>query len=88
VRANIRDQVAHAATPWAWRSKLAVQALAVAAALLFLAGILWALFVGEPEDQSPIARALMATVVGYFLLLRPGVRSWRRWQERQPGPAR
>ena len=60
----------------------------MATALLFLAGILWALVIGEPEEQSPIARALMATVVGYFLLLRPGVRSWPRWQERKPGSAR
>ena len=65
-------------TPWAWRHRWAVVALVVGAATLFAAVIVQAFATGRSIGND----AALATINGtatYLLLLRPALRSLRRW---------
>src|SRR5262245_35842625 len=70
-----REVVAHAATPWEWRSRARVCALVAACGLLTLlaVGLAWDRRVGKAAFQGTIAA---------LLLVVPSVRSVRRWDRR------
>lgn len=69
---SMREAIAHAATPWAWRSRTRVLALvAVCVLLTVLAiGLAWPRGLGTAVFQGAIAA---------LLLVLPAVKSVRRW---------
>ena len=80
----VGDVIAHAATPWAWRSKVAVQCLVVFCVAMFGLSVAWPFLDGQSEGNL-VAQAGFNGVLGFALFLWPGLRSWRRWRESHPG---
>ena len=76
----LRDAIAHAATPWEWRSRAAVVALVVVS---FALPIAWIISIWLDDDvASPVVVSLIWGLLGLWLAVRPAVRSLRRWDEK------
>ena len=77
---SVRHAIAHAATPWEWKSRSAVVALVVVAIAVPI------VFVVEAWINDEGANRLWALLwyggLGSLLAIRPAVRSLRRWDER------
>ena len=81
---GLRETIAHAATPWEWKSKAAVQGLVLLCIAMFALSIAWPFIDGEFEEKSAPLQACLYGVLGFALFLWPGVRAWRRWRSIHP----
>jgi len=75
---GLRGAIAQAAAPWKWRSRMAVVALVVVAIIVTVAMVLSA-WTDEPSSKN--VWVAVWTVVGGLVLVRPAVRSLRRWDD-------
>jgi hypothetical protein len=78
---SIAQRVAHAATPWEWRSRSAVSVLLAVDVVLFVASLATGAFGATSGVGGMTIAAAAHGVLGYLLFLRPGVRSARRWNQ-------
>lgn len=76
---SVRDVIAHAATPWEWRSRAWVVALVSIAIVLPCAFIADAWIGGDGANR--LAALLWYGGLGGLMLVRPAVRSLRRWDK-------
>ncbi len=79
------ERVAHAATRWEWRSHALVLALVVAAFALPIVFIVSSWLGGD--YGSPRWASVIYGTLGYWLAVRPALRSLRRWDENHAAPA-
>jgi hypothetical protein len=80
------QRLGHICTPWAWRDRRAVVALAVVGVVLCVGSIVSNL---ADTDQVPSTRLVGAGVSGvvtFLLFANPAVRSLRRWDEAHREP--
>jgi hypothetical protein len=75
---DLREAVAHAATPWKWRSRWTVIVLIIATVVFTVAMILdgWL-----GEGNNPVLATIVWGGLGSLLLVRPAIRSLRRWDD-------
>jgi hypothetical protein len=74
------ELIAHAFTPWEWRSRTSVVALVVLFGGWMIVGPVLVL----TDDIAPLAmgfRIVVSDVILYFVGLRPALRSLRRWDD-------
>jgi hypothetical protein len=86
VRANVRAAIAHFASPWQWRSKLAVQVLVASMAAVPLLVVM--VGIGRVVNGQSLVGLVgtgLETLLAYLLLTRPALRSFRRWEDRHAG---
>jgi hypothetical protein len=78
---GLRNAIAHAASPWDWRSDVAVWALVVIMCALpiatMLAGLLRAL---SGDGIAALITAVPMAALYYLLFARPAIRSLRKRQ--------
>jgi hypothetical protein len=76
---DLREAIAHAATPWEWRSRTSVVVLVLAMTALTVAMVLdgWL-----NDGVNPAVATVLGTTFGWLLFVRPAMRSLRRWDER------
>lgn len=73
-----RNQLAHLATPWEWRSRASMLCLLASGVALFIASFALGFKRGEGLAGGLLVGAISA-LISFFLFLLPSVRSWRRW---------
>ena len=73
--------VAHAGTPWAWRSRGRVVGLVAVMVTASACGAAWFAFSNKepPWLIGSLALAASYGLLGYFFFVRPSIRSLRRW---------
>ena len=76
---SMREAVAHAATPWEWRSRTSVVALVVVAIAIPLASIAAAWT--DDDGANRLVALVFYGVLGVLVLVRPALRSLRRWDQ-------
>jgi hypothetical protein len=75
----LRDSIAHAATPWDWRSRAAVVALVVVAIAVPVAFIIEAWI--DADGTNRLMALFWYGGLGSLLAVRPALRALRRWDE-------
>jgi hypothetical protein len=84
----MRNAIAHAATPWEWRSRWSVLALVVFSSAV---GVAVLVDVVTTPHYNLATHALHFAVVAAIVALgmvRPSLRSLRRWDETHQAPQR
>lgn len=71
----------HFAAPWEWRSHFAILGLVVSMVGLFVVGVALG-FINGQGLAGKLTLGAINGLGGFFLFLRPGVRSWQRWSVR------
>jgi hypothetical protein len=79
----LRESIAHAATPWEWRSRAAVVGLVVATIAVPVAFIADALSGGDGRIR--LVLVLWYGGFGSLLMVRPAIQSLRRWDKCHAG---
>jgi hypothetical protein len=77
---TIRDRIAHACTPWEWRSRGRVLVLVGAAVAVCVAGVVLGWLRGDGLGNSTTL-AVISGVALLLLFVRPALRTLRRWDE-------
>jgi hypothetical protein len=75
------QRLAHIGTPWDWRDRRTVVALAVIGVTLCVGSIVSALASTEQMPGTRLVGAVVWGVVTFLLFANPAVRSLRRWDE-------
>lgn len=78
------ERLAHVCTPWAWRDRRTVVALAVLGVVLCVASIAAGLANTGASVSTRLVGAGFWGIVSYLVFAYPAVRSRRRWDEAHP----
>ena len=85
---DLRNRIAHAATPWDWRSRRRVEAVVGIAVLWGVVALIGALVDSRRAAIGGLLfNVLSRAMIWFFLAMRPALRCLRRWDQTQQLPA-